>query len=93
MPQYPIRQRLTALGQTLAYLASPARSSSGRPWRFTEGSTYTGTIHAETLDRLGAALGTLLHAGADAGVLRPGSGPFDVGLSLAGIALITSAPD
>ncbi|MFE0257994.1 TetR/AcrR family transcriptional regulator [Streptomyces sp. NPDC059010] len=48
---------------------------------------------AETLDRLGTALGTLLHAGADAGLLRPDIDPFDVGFSLAGVALITSAPD
>ncbi|MFI7413655.1 TetR/AcrR family transcriptional regulator [Streptomyces sp. NPDC049627] len=48
---------------------------------------------AESLDKLGTALGTLLNAGADAGLLRPDIDPFDVGLSLAGIGLITSAPD
>lgn len=48
---------------------------------------------AETLDRLGTALGTLLRAGADSGLLRPGVDPFDVGFGLAGVALITSAPD
>ncbi|MFF2205781.1 TetR/AcrR family transcriptional regulator [Streptomyces sp. NPDC058145] len=48
---------------------------------------------AETLDKLGTALGTLLHAGADAGLLRPDIDPLDVGFSLAGVALITSAPD
>ncbi|MGW3033538.1 TetR/AcrR family transcriptional regulator [Streptomyces sp. NPDC001178] len=48
---------------------------------------------AETLDKLGTALGTLLHAGADAGLLRADVDPFDVGFSLAGVALITSAPD
>ncbi|MDX2591925.1 TetR/AcrR family transcriptional regulator [Streptomyces sp. WI03-4A] len=48
---------------------------------------------AETLYKLATALGTLLHAGADAGLLRPGIDPFDVGFSLAGIGLITSAPD
>ena len=48
---------------------------------------------AETLDKLGTALGTLLDAGADAGLLRPDIDPFDVGFSLAGVALITSAPD
>lgn len=48
---------------------------------------------AETLDKLGTALGTLLHAGTDAGLLRPDIDPFDVGFSLAGVALITSAPD
>ena len=48
---------------------------------------------AETLDKLATALGTLLHAGADAGLLRPDIDPFDVGFSLAGIALITSAPE
>ncbi|WP_405737482.1 TetR/AcrR family transcriptional regulator [Streptomyces sp. NBC_01537] len=47
---------------------------------------------AETLDKLGTALGTLLHAGAHAGLLRPDIDPFDVGFSLAGVALITSAP-
>lgn len=48
---------------------------------------------AETLDKLGTALRTLLRAGADAGLLRPDIDPFDVGFSLAGVALITSAPD
>ena len=48
---------------------------------------------AETLDKLGTALGTLLRAGADAGLLRPDVDPFDVGFSLAGVALITSAPE
>ncbi|MFJ9732656.1 TetR/AcrR family transcriptional regulator [Streptomyces sp. NPDC101171] len=48
---------------------------------------------AETLDKLGTALGTLLHAGADAGLLRPDIDTLDVGFSLAGVALITSAPD
>ena len=48
---------------------------------------------AETLDKLGTALTTLLRAGADAGLLRPDIDPFDVGFSLAGVALITSAPD
>ncbi|MFJ1879045.1 TetR/AcrR family transcriptional regulator [Streptomyces chartreusis] len=47
---------------------------------------------AETLDKLGTALGILLHAGADAGLLRPDIDPLDVGFSLAGVALITSAP-
>ncbi|MEU3499294.1 TetR/AcrR family transcriptional regulator [Streptomyces hundungensis] len=48
---------------------------------------------AETLDKLATALGTLLNAGAGAGLLRPDVDPFDVGFSLAGIGLITSAPD
>ncbi|MFF4362106.1 TetR/AcrR family transcriptional regulator [Streptomyces sp. NPDC001604] len=48
---------------------------------------------AETLDKLGTALGTLLRAGADSGLLRSDIDPFDVGFSLAGVALITSAPD
>ncbi|MFJ8085410.1 TetR/AcrR family transcriptional regulator [Streptomyces sp. NPDC096205] len=48
---------------------------------------------AETLDRLGSTLTTLLRAGAGAGLLRPDIDPFDVGFSLAGVALITSAPD
>ncbi|MET8629708.1 helix-turn-helix domain-containing protein [Kitasatospora sp. NPDC004669] len=47
---------------------------------------------AETLDKLSTAIGTLLHAGAEAGLLRPDIEPIDVGLSLSGIALITSAP-
>ncbi|MFI7006650.1 TetR/AcrR family transcriptional regulator [Streptomyces sp. NPDC050145] len=47
---------------------------------------------AETLDKLRATLGTLLDAGADAGLLRSDIDPFDVGLSLSGVALITSAP-
>ncbi|MER6028106.1 TetR/AcrR family transcriptional regulator [Streptomyces sp. NPDC001851] len=48
---------------------------------------------AETLDKLGTAIGTLLRAGADTGVLRTDIDPLDVGFSLAGVALITSAPD
>ncbi|MGW2375412.1 MULTISPECIES: TetR/AcrR family transcriptional regulator [Kitasatospora] len=48
---------------------------------------------AESLDRLGTAVATLLHAGADAGLLRSDVEPLDVGFSLAGVALVTSAPD
>lgn len=48
---------------------------------------------AETLDKLGAAIAALLHAGAEAGLLRSDVDPLDVGFSLAGIALVTSAPD
>ncbi|MYU05603.1 TetR family transcriptional regulator [Streptomyces sp. SID8366] len=47
---------------------------------------------AETLDRLGTAISTLLHAGADAGLLRSDIDPLDVGFSLSGLALVTSAP-
>ncbi|MEU9057281.1 TetR/AcrR family transcriptional regulator [Streptomyces sp. NPDC048384] len=47
---------------------------------------------AETLDKLATAIGTLLRAGADAALLRRDMDPFDVGFSLAGIGLITSAP-
>ncbi|MGI5460843.1 TetR/AcrR family transcriptional regulator [Streptomyces sp. CA-249302] len=48
---------------------------------------------AESLDRLSTAVNTLLHAGAEAGLLRPDIDPVDIGLSLSGISLITSAPD
>lgn len=48
---------------------------------------------AETLDRLTTALGTLLRAGAEAGLLRADIDPVDVGLSLSGISLVTSAPE
>ncbi|AOR29901.1 transcriptional regulator [Streptomyces fodineus] len=47
---------------------------------------------AETLDKLSTAIGTLLHAGTEAGLLRSDIEPIDVGLSLSGVALITSAP-
>src|SRR5262249_7622026 len=47
---------------------------------------------AETLDRLTTAVEGLLRAGAEAGLLRKDVGPIDVGLSLSGISLITSAP-
>lgn len=47
---------------------------------------------AESLDRLGAAIGSLLEAGAEAGLLRSGVDPLDVGFSLAGASLITSTP-
>ncbi|MEV8527105.1 TetR/AcrR family transcriptional regulator [Streptomyces sp. NPDC052000] len=47
---------------------------------------------AETLDKLGTAIGTLLRAGTHAGLLRCDVDPLDVGFSLAGVALVTSAP-
>ncbi|MFB7629441.1 TetR/AcrR family transcriptional regulator [Streptomyces sp. NPDC056149] len=47
---------------------------------------------AETLDKLGAAVDTLLRAGAEAGLLRSDIDPLDVGFSLAGIALTTGTP-
>ncbi|MFF3603736.1 TetR/AcrR family transcriptional regulator [Streptomyces sp. NPDC002463] len=47
---------------------------------------------AETLDKLSAAIDSLLRAGAEAGLLRSDADAFDVGLSLAGVALITSSP-
>ncbi|MFJ9855811.1 TetR/AcrR family transcriptional regulator [Streptomyces sp. NPDC101150] len=47
---------------------------------------------AESLDRLSTALGSLLRAGAEAGLLRSDIDPLDVGFSLAGVSLITSAP-
>ncbi|ANZ21453.1 transcriptional regulator, TetR family [Streptomyces noursei ATCC 11455] len=48
---------------------------------------------AESLDRLTTALSDLLHAGAEAGLLRADIDPLDVGLSLSGVALVTGAPD
>lgn len=48
---------------------------------------------AETLDKLADALGSLLRAGAESGSLRSDADPLDVGFSLAGVAVITSAPD
>ncbi|WP_327364283.1 TetR/AcrR family transcriptional regulator [Streptomyces sp. NBC_01296] len=48
---------------------------------------------AQTLDKLATAIDTLLSAGADANLLRRDIDPFDVGFSLAGVALVTSAPD
>ncbi|MEK2475794.1 TetR/AcrR family transcriptional regulator [Streptomyces noursei] len=47
---------------------------------------------AESLDKLSTAIGTLLHAGTEAGLLRSDIEPIDVGLSLSGIALVTSSP-
>ncbi|MCZ0982960.1 TetR/AcrR family transcriptional regulator [Streptomyces diastatochromogenes] len=47
---------------------------------------------SEALDKLGTAIGTLLHAGTDAGLLRSDIDPLDVGFSLAGVALITGTP-
>ncbi|MBC2908091.1 TetR/AcrR family transcriptional regulator, partial [Streptomyces cupreus] len=47
---------------------------------------------AETLDKLGTAIGSLLHAGAETGLLRSDVDPLDVGLSLAGVAQITGTP-
>jgi AcrR family transcriptional regulator len=46
--------------------------------------------YAESLDRISTAIGTLLHAGADAGVLRSDVDPLDVGFSLGGVLLVTS---
>ncbi|MDQ1043629.1 TetR/AcrR family transcriptional regulator [Streptomyces sp. V4I2] len=45
---------------------------------------------AESLDRISTAISTLLHAGAEAGVLRSDVDPLDVGFSLGGVLLITS---
>jgi AcrR family transcriptional regulator len=45
---------------------------------------------AESLDRISTAISTLLHAGADVGVLRSDVDPLDVGFSLGGVLLITS---
>ncbi|RAG80543.1 TetR/AcrR family transcriptional regulator [Streptacidiphilus pinicola] len=47
---------------------------------------------AESLDKLGTAIGTMLDAGVDAGLFRSDVDALDVGFSLAGLALITSAP-
>ncbi|MFI6151265.1 TetR/AcrR family transcriptional regulator [Kitasatospora sp. NPDC051170] len=47
---------------------------------------------AETLEKLGTAIDSLLSAGAEAGLLRSDVDAFDVGLSLTGIAQVTSAP-
>ncbi|MDX2936739.1 TetR/AcrR family transcriptional regulator [Streptomyces ipomoeae] len=47
---------------------------------------------AETLDRLSTAIGTLLHAGAEAGLLRSDVDPLDVGFSLGGVSLIANDP-
>ncbi|PNE40047.1 MULTISPECIES: TetR/AcrR family transcriptional regulator [Streptomyces] len=47
---------------------------------------------AESLDKLTTALSDLLHAGAEAGLLRADIDPLDVGLSLSGVALATGAP-
>ncbi|MGA5823094.1 TetR/AcrR family transcriptional regulator [Kitasatospora sp. NPDC094028] len=46
---------------------------------------------AESLDKLSAAIGSLLHAGAEAGLLRSDIEPIDVGLSLAGVSLVTDS--
>ncbi|WP_158839449.1 TetR/AcrR family transcriptional regulator [Saccharothrix deserti] len=45
---------------------------------------------AESLDRISTAIGTLLHAGAEAGVLRSDVDPLDVGFSLGGVLLVTN---
>ncbi|EPJ39863.1 putative HTH-type transcriptional regulator [Streptomyces afghaniensis 772] len=45
---------------------------------------------AESLDRISTAISTLLHAGAEVGVLRSDVDPLDVGFSLGGVLLITS---
>jgi AcrR family transcriptional regulator len=45
---------------------------------------------AESLERISTAISTLLHAGAEVGVLRSDVDPLDVGFSLGGVLLITS---
>lgn len=45
---------------------------------------------AEGLERISTAISTLLHAGAEVGVLRSDVDPLDVGFSLGGVLLITS---
>ncbi|MGW4652498.1 TetR/AcrR family transcriptional regulator [Kitasatospora sp. NPDC004289] len=47
---------------------------------------------AETLERLGGAIDSLLRAGAEAGLLRSDVEAFDVGLSLTGVAQLTGTP-
>ncbi|WEO99830.1 TetR/AcrR family transcriptional regulator [Streptomyces sp. FXJ1.172] len=47
---------------------------------------------AESLDKLGTAIGSLLHAGAEAGLLRSDVDPIDVGFSLSSVSLATNAP-
>ncbi|SEL13769.1 TetR/AcrR family transcriptional regulator [Streptacidiphilus jiangxiensis] len=47
---------------------------------------------AESVAKLAAAIATMLDAGARAGVLRPDLDPLDVGFTLAGVGLVTSAP-
>ncbi|MCC2280523.1 TetR/AcrR family transcriptional regulator [Streptomyces sp. ET3-23] len=47
---------------------------------------------AETLEKLGTAIDSLLRAGAEAGLLRSGIDPLDVGLSLTGVAQVTGTP-
>jgi AcrR family transcriptional regulator len=46
--------------------------------------------YAQSLDRISTAISTLLHAGAEAGVLRSDVDPLDVGFSLGGVLLVTS---
>ncbi|WP_078859630.1 TetR/AcrR family transcriptional regulator [Streptomyces rubellomurinus] len=46
---------------------------------------------AESLDKLSAAIGSLLRAGAEAGLLRSDVEPIDLGLSLAGVSLVTDS--
>ncbi len=46
--------------------------------------------YTESLDRISTAISTLLHAGAEAGVLRSDVDPLDVGFSLGGVLLVTS---
>jgi AcrR family transcriptional regulator len=48
---------------------------------------------AESLDKLGTAIGSLLQAGAEAGLLRSDVDPIDVGFSLSSVSLATDAPD
>jgi AcrR family transcriptional regulator len=45
---------------------------------------------AESLEKISTAISTLLHAGAEAGVLRSDVDPLDVGFSLGGVLLVTS---
>ena len=46
--------------------------------------------YAQSLDRISTAISILLHAGAEAGVLRSDVDPLDVGFSLGGVLLVTS---
>lgn len=47
---------------------------------------------AESLDRLSAAIGALLRAGADVGLLRSDVDPLDVAFSLGGVSLVANDP-
>ncbi|MGW0825923.1 TetR/AcrR family transcriptional regulator [Streptomyces sp. NPDC002845] len=74
------------MGLFFDYLAT--RGGMANAWRAVVASGADPS--AQSLGRISTAVSALLHAGAEAGVLRSDVDPLDIGFSLGGVLLITS---